>query len=358
MNDIEMLLGSPPVAVETRRSTSLKRGVLLIGVPMLVVIASVFVYLTGGRYADTEDAYLKADKVPISAEVAGTIKQVLVRENQTVAKGQPLLRLDDTPFRLTVARAQANLAQVRDDLAALKASYHAKEAQIDLARTNQAYRIKEQQRQINLAAKGFISAASLDDARHSTDVSSQQIISLQYQLRNIAEALGGNASLPVEQHPRYLAAHAELQQARLDLSRTQVRASIAGTVSNVPKPGQYLPVGSPALALVGDQLWIEANFTETQLTYVRPGEHVKVRVDTYPDTEWQGVVRSLSPATGAEFAVIPAQNATGNWVKIAQRVPVRIRLLQNHHGPPLRAGLSTWIQIDTGHRRELFGWSL
>jgi membrane fusion protein (multidrug efflux system) len=160
--------------------------------------------------------------------------------------------------------------------------------------------------------------------------------------------------VPAERHPAVLAARAELMQARLDLARIEVRAPVAGTVSRPPKPGQYLAVGATALALVADGLpWVEANFTETELTWIRTGQTALVRIDTYPDRTWRGVVDSVSPATGAEFSVLPPQNATGNWVRIAQRVPVRIHLDAQPDAPPLRAGLSARVAVDTGRSRSL-----
>lgn len=189
-------------------------------------------------------------------------------------------------------------------------------------------------------------------------MTAQQTETLEQDLKRIAETLGGRVDTPVESHPAYRAALAELEQAKLDLARTEVRASLPGTVSKPPKPGQYVSVGSTAMALVvTGNLWVEANFTETDLTYAHPGQPVVVHVDTYPDAVWKGAVDSLSPATGAEFSVIPAQNATGNWVKIAQRVPVRIKLDQVSGNPPLRAGLSAIVEIDTAHRRRILGYS-
>jgi membrane fusion protein (multidrug efflux system) len=336
-----------------------KRFVFLELVPAVAAVVAAVVYLHGGRYVETDNAYVKADKVPVSAEVSGTIKEVLVSENQTVVAGQPLFRLDPAPFEVAVAKAEAKLAQVRTDLAALKASYREKQAEITLARTRLAFAQKDQQRQADLAAKNFVSASRLDDAKQNTDLAGQQIAALEQDLARIAESLGGSVDIPFEHHPSYRVALAELAQARLDLSRVEVRASLPGTVSKPPKPGQYLAAGSMATALVvSGNLWIEANFTETDLTYVRPDQPATIHIDTYPDLTWAGVVESLSPATGAEFSVIPAQNATGNWVKIAQRVPVRIRLEAVSGMPELRAGLSALVEIDTGHRRRLLGFSL
>ena len=337
----------------------MQRILLLVVVPALAALVSLGVYLKGGRFVDTDNAYVKADKIPVSAEVPGMVKEVLVQENQPVAAGQPLFRLDPAPFRVAVAKAEAQLAQVRTEMSALRASYREQQAQIALARTRHAFALKDQQRQADLAARHFISASKLDESRENAQLAAQQIVTLEQDLKRIAETLGGGPDVPLERHPRYLAALAELEQARLDLARVEVRAPLPGTVSKPPKPGQYVAAGSTAMALVvsGDP-WVEANLTETDLTYVRPGQPVSVALDTYPGVEWQGVVESLSPATGAEFAIIPAQNATGNWVKIAQRVPVRIRLEPKPDAPPLRAGLSARVEIDTGHRRRLLGLSL
>ena len=337
----------------------LKRLILLVVVPLIAALAVGIVYLKGGRYVETDNAYIKADKVPVSAEVSGTVTEVLVDENQSVNAGQPLFRLDPAPFQVAVAKAEAKLAQVRTDLAALKASYREKQAEIALARTKYAFSQKDQRRQADLVAKNFISASKFDDAKQSTDLAEQQISALDQGLKRIAETLGGSVDSPVERHPSYRVALAELEQAKLDLARAEVRAPLPGTVSKPPKPGQYVAAGSIALALVvSGNLWVEANFTETDLTYVHPGQPVTIRVDTYPDAAWKGVVESLSPATGAEFSVIPAQNATGNWVKIAQRVPVRVKIETAPTMPQLRAGLSTIVEIDTGHRRRVLGFSL
>jgi membrane fusion protein (multidrug efflux system) len=335
------------------------RLVLLIAVPLLVGLVSALVYLKGGRYVETDNAYVKADKVPLGAEVSGTIIEVLVDENEQVRANQLLFRLDRAPFELAVARAKARLAQTRTELSALRASYRAKQAEIALAQTRRSFALKDQQRQADLASRNFISPSRLDEARENADIAAQQIRALEEDLKRIAETLGGSVDAAIESHPSYLAAAAELHQAQLDLARTEVRAPLPGTISRPPKPGQYSPAGAMAVTLVADDtLRIEANFPETDLTWVRPGQPATVRIDTFPDLELKGRVESLSPATGSEFSVIPAQNATGNWVKISQRVPVRIALDSDADLALLRAGLSAEVSIDTGHRRTLLGLSL
>ena len=333
--------------------------VLLIVVPAAIAVISAVVYLKGGRYVTTDDAYLKADIVPVSVEVSGTIREILVKENQVVKAGQTLFRLDPTPFRMAEAKSEARLGQVRATLEALKASYREKQAEIAVARSNHDYAVKEQRRVSDLALKSFVSASKLDEVKHNAKVSAQEIVTLQQDLKRIAQALAGGIDTPIEKHPDYQAALADLNQARFDLRHAEVRASLPGSVSKLPEPGQYIKAGNTAMVLVANKhLWVEANINETDLTYIRPGQQVKLQIDTYPNRKIQGVVDSLSPATGAEFAVIPAQNAIGNWVKIVQRVPVRIRLDDETNLPALRAGLSSSVEIDTGHRRRLLGLSL
>jgi membrane fusion protein (multidrug efflux system) len=340
-----------------RRRTAL-RFVLLGVVPLLAVAAGFAAWLAGGRLVQTDNAYVKADKLPVSAEVAGAVRVVLVTENQPVRAGAPLFRLDDAPFRVAVARAEAKVAQARADVGALRAAYRAKQAEIALARSRHDYARRDEDRQAELAARQFISSSRLDEARHMTELAAQQAVAVERELARIAETLGGGPDVPVDRHPSVLAARAELAQARLDLARVEVRAPVDGTVTRPPKPGQYVNAGATALALVADgALWIEANYSETDLTHVRTGQPATVRIDTYPGHGWRGVVESLAPATGAEFAILPPQNATGNWVKVAQRVPVRIRLDPAPDAPPLRAGLSAHVSIDTGYRRSLAGLS-
>ena len=341
-------------AADRRRT----RLLLLVVVPALALLGVGAVYLQGGRYIETDNAYVKADKVPISTEVLGRVAKVFVDENQQVKAGQPIFELDPESFQVAVTKAEAELAKARTDLVALQTSYRGQQAEIAVARTRNAYALKEERRQADLVAKHFTSTANYDDARQLTIQTAQQQVALEEGLKKIEASLSGDVNLPVEQQPAYREAAAGLAKAKLDLARTTIYAPANGIASQLPKPGQYMLVGMTAMMLVEtDSPWVEANFTETELTHVQPGQTVDISVDTYPDAHWTGVVESLSPATGSEFSVIPAQNATGNWVKIAQRVAVRIRLQEGADQPLLRAGLSAIAEIDTGHKRSLLGWS-
>lgn len=335
------------------------RRLLLVVLPLIALLFAGVAYLKGGRYVETDNAYIKNKKIPISAEVSGKIKEVLIIENQPVDVGQILFRIDPAPFQMAATKAEAKLAEVKINLAALKAGYHTKQAEIISARTEYHFAQNNQRRQAELLSQHLISASSFDDVKQAADLALRHIDTLELDLKRIAETLGGSINQPLEQHPSYRIALVELEQARLDLTRCEVRAPQPGFVSKLPNPGQYLGAGDLAtILLVSDDPWVEANFTETDLTHVQPGQSVSIHIDTYPDLEWQGVVESLSPATGAEFSVIPAQNVTGNWVKIAQRLPVRIKIVANPSLPPLRAGLSTIVKIDADQHRLLLGFSL
>ncbi|MFO1344684.1 MAG: HlyD family secretion protein [Rhodocyclaceae bacterium] len=345
----------PPRLAAPRRW--LRRFLLLLG-PLVVAIVGGYFYVTGGRYVSTENAYVKADKVMIATEVSGLIGEVSVRENQRVAMGDVLFRIDDRPYHIALAEAEARLAGLRDEIESLKGSYRQKQEELALARTNLAFAETEFERQSKLVVSAVISRSKHDAARHDFDVARQRIRVTEQELAQIQAQLAGDPDIPAERHPRFLAAKAAVDRAALDLKRTIVRAPFAGIASNTPQVGQQVigngPMSSPVMSLVAyTGLWIEANFKETDLAHVRPGQPVTIYVDTYPDREWQGIVESLSQATGAEFSVIPPQNATGNWVKVVQRIPVRIAVETSGRDPRLRSGMSTTVEIDTGHRRPV-----
>ena len=334
----------------------LVRVVFMVLLPLLAAAALLAWYLRGGGSVETDNAYVKSDKVAISAEVAGPVTEVLVRDNEAVAAGRVLFRLDPAPYRVALAEAEAKVAQVRNDLAALAATHRQKQAEIILANTRLAFARQEQRRQADLVARGFVSSSRFDEARQSSDLAAQQLPVLEQELQRIAVTLGGRVDAPIARHPSMLAARAELERAQLDLARTEVRAALPGVASRPPRQGQFVSVGSTVMALVVSATpWVEANFSETDLGHLRAGQPAEIRVDTYPGLVWHGTVDSLSPATGAEFSLIPAQNAAGNWVKVVQRVPVRIQLDSAAEQPPLRAGLSAVVTVRTGQRRQLLG---
>ncbi len=343
--------------VSSRSKRRLRYPLLLLG-PLLVAAAASYFYFTGGRYVTTENAYVKADKVMIAAEVSGLIAEVAVHENQPVEKGDILFRIDDGLYRIAISEVEAGLANVRDEIAGLKAEYQQKLEERALAKTNIAFAKKEFDRQTRLIATNAVSRSKLDSTRHDLDISLQQIRVIDQEAAQIRAQLGGDHKLPIEQHSHYQTAMAAKSRAELDLKHTVIRAPFDGIAGNTPQVGQQVigkgAFSSPVMSLVAtNDIWIEANFKETDLTYVMPGQSVAVRVDTYPGKEWKGTIQSLSQATGAEFSVIPPQNATGNWVKVVQRIPVRIAVEANEDDPPLRAGMSTFVEIDTERKRPL-----
>ncbi|MGE0231558.1 MAG: HlyD family secretion protein [Flavobacteriaceae bacterium] len=348
---------APPAASRRRRL----RRVLLVAGPLLVLVVGAYIYFTGGRFVETDNAYLKTDKVMIAAEVSGLVEAVPVHENQFVQKGDVLFRIDQRPYEIALAAAEAGLRNVRDEVLSLKASYRQKREELTLARANLDYAKKAYERQSKLAETRSVALTRLDEVQHDLDVAKSKIDVAEQEMAQIRAQLGGDPDIPVEQHPRYLAAKAARDRADLDLQRTTVRAPLNGIASNIPDIGTQVvgngALSSPVMSLVGtDRVWIEANFKETDLTYLRRGQPVTIRVDTYPGREWTGEVESIAQATAAEFSVIPAQNGTGNWIKVVQRVPVRISMTVQPDDAPLRAGMSSTVEVDTGHRRALPGF--
>jgi membrane fusion protein (multidrug efflux system) len=332
------------------------RWALLLLLP-LALITSSYWYIAGGHLMSTDDAYVEADKVGVSTDVSGIVKEVDVKENQHVGSGQVLYRLDDLPFRLSLQRAEAQIGLVRNDLNALKANYADMQAQIQQAQNDVDYYDVEFHRQQQLIVSHVASQQSFDAARRNLEAAQQKLASLRQQLAAIAANLSGNPGMPIEQQPRYLDAVAQRDEAARQLDHTIVRAPFAGIATDVPSiaRGKYLQASTTAFYLVAtDHVWVDANPKETQLTWVQEGQPVTVLADTYPDVEWHGTVESVSPAAAQEFSLLPAQNTSGNWVKVVQRIPMRVRVgTGNPALPLLRAGMSVEVDVDTGHARGL-----
>ena len=323
----------------------------------LALLAGAYWYVAGGQVMSMDDAYVEADKVGVSTDVSGIVSQVDVTENQHVEAGQVLYRLDDLPFRLALQRADAQLGMVRNALDALKANYRDMQAQIKLGQNDVEYFGTESGRQQNLLSAHIASQSTYDTAHRNLRNAQQKLASLNQQLAAIAANLNGDPDGPVEQNPRYLDALAQRDEAARQLAHTIVKAPFAGIVTNVPSiaPGKYLQASTTAFYLVAtDHVWVDANPKETELTNVRAGQPAAVSVDTYPDRQWTGTVESISPAAAQEFSLLPAQNTSGNWVKVVQRIPMRVRVDTSDKSlPPLRAGMSVEVEVDTGHARGL-----
>ena len=347
----------PTPAPRPRAARRWLRSTLLLLGPFVALTVGAYAYYTSGRIVETDNAYVKADVAIISAEIAGPINSVNVRENQRVKAGDVLFTIDDRPFNVAFDRANAQLAAIDDFVEGTRASYRQTLEQLALARTNAAYEQRELDRLAGLAERKLASEIDVDEARHKRDVANREIQVTERALDQIRARLGGDLDRPVTEQAAYLAAKSMRDAASLDLDHTAVRAPLDGIASKVPTVGQYVQPGVATMTVVADHdMWIEANYKETDLTHVAVGQPVDIHLDTYPEHQWHGRVESISQATGAEFSVIPAQNATGNWVKVAQRIPVRIAIEMRSDDPPLRAGMSAIVDIDTGHERPAPGW--
>ena len=344
------------VADERRRPRRRNRvrWTLFALLPIALVVGGYF-YLTGGQVMSTDDAYVQAEKVGISTDVSGIVQDVAVKDNQHVAAGQVLYQLDPRQFQIALDNAKANLAQTALSIEAMKQDYKrmvsdtaAQQAQVDLDQVNF-------DRNAMLLRSATISQAVYDQARYTLDNDKSKLAALHEQAQVQLAKLGGNPDLAVTEHPQYRQAQAQVDEAQRQLDHTVVAAPFAGEVTGVPSiaPGKYLAASTTAFFLVDtDHIWVDATPKETELTYVRPGQPVTVTVDTYPEFEWHGVVESVSPAAAQEFTLLPAQNTSGNWVKVVQRVPMRVRLdTTDAKLPPLRAGMSVEVDVDTGHAR-------
>ncbi len=352
-----------PTASDTQRDApreSLRRPwvrrMLFLLLPLALIAGSAW-YVVGGRVMYTDDAYVNANQVGISTDVAGTVAEVDVHDNQEVSAGQVLYRLDALQFVIALANAKANRAQVALTLESMKRDYRrmvtdaaAELSQVALDRTRY-------ERATRLLTSGVESRAGYDQAQYTLRTDQSKLEALREEARVQLARLGDNPNTPATQLPQYQQADAQVAEAERELLHTVVVAPFAGIVTNVPAiaPGKFLPASTTAFYLVDTQhVWIDATPKETQLTYVRPGQPASVRVDTYPGVRWYGTVESLSPAAAQEFSLLPAQNTSGNWVKVVQRVQMRIRVdTGDARMPPLRAGMSTEVYVDTGHPRGL-----
>jgi membrane fusion protein (multidrug efflux system) len=322
--------------------------------PFAVCVGALTVWLSTGRYVSTDNAYVKGDRVLIATELSGVITEVPVSENEHVSRGQLLFRLDDSSYRLALAKIDASIDSARAEIRGLRAQWRTKREEIKAALSQQIYAQADYDRQKDLAERKFASAARFEEARMSLDVARQRISAAEQDLTRIEAALAGDPKIEVDQHPKVKELLAQRQEVLLNLRRTIINAPLDGIVSKVPLPGSYATAGQPSIVVVSDKdLWIEANFKETELTRVRPDQPVAINVDTYPDDTCTGRVKSIAQATGAEFAVLPPQNASGNWVKVVQRIPVRIAVTCKNDQSPLRVGMSTTVEVDTGHHRTL-----
>jgi len=333
----------------------LLRSVLLVMIPLVMLCVGLYLYAAGGRYVTTENAYVKANVIIISPEISGRVTMVGIEDNQPVALDQVLLKLDARPYEIELARTRARMDVIGTELNSLRADYREAEVQTEQANENVKHFKRRLERQKKLRNQGLGIEEQYDEAYHALQLSKKQVQINQQRVQKVLAALGGDAALPVEQHPRYLAAQSIHEQAAVDLAGTTLRAPASGVVSNMKlQVGEYAQAGKPVFSLIQDDpVWVEANLKETQLTHIHTGQLASVVADAYPDRTWETTVASIAPATGAEFSVLPPQNASGNWVKVVQRVPIRLQIDNNDPLHRLRAGMTVTVRIDTRRERQL-----
>lgn len=362
----EIQLDSPsanpaPVVARIAPPAKLKRSrrtLLMLAVPTLLVVGGGYMWLAGGRYQETENANLRQAKVSVAAEAAGRIVEVDISDNAPVKAGDRLFVVDPEPYRIALAQADASLAAARLNVEQLRAAYGQAVAQERVAASEIAYLKSQFDRATDLAGKGISAQASLDEARRDFARAEEQRHAAQQGIESARAALGGDPNILTDQHPNVLAAQSARDKAAFDLAQTTVRAPSDGVVSQASsfKVGQFVSMGTPLFSLVETaDTWVEANFKETQLTHMKPGQSAEVELDTYPGVTFEATVESIGAGTGAEFSLLPAQNATGNWVKVTQRIPVRLKLETEGHDEPVRTGMSATVSVDTEVSHSLAG---
>jgi len=343
--------------VRTRRfSRALLRPLLMIGGILVVAVGSGAYWLTGGRYISIDDAYVRAAKETLATDISGTVLAVPVHEGQRVKKGDVVLQIDPRQFQIAVEGAKANLGAVASDLEAMKVDYQRMLREVEVKQAQVQSDQANFERYSNLVKSGGVTRADYDNIRFQLAANQQAVSMLQTAAQVQLAKLGGDPNADVRTMSGYRRAKASLDEAQRQLDDTVIRAPFDGIVTQVDtvQPGMYLAASTAAFGIVStEDVWVEANPKETELTWVKAGDPVDVTVDTYPGRVWKGVVASLAPNSGSEFSVLPAQNTSGNWVKVVQRIPVRIKVERKPGDPELRAGMSVEAEIDTGHSRTL-----
>jgi membrane fusion protein, multidrug efflux system len=350
-----------PAPVVPKKKRRAGRFLLMFALPVALIAGGSYVWVTGGRYQETENANLQQAKVSIAADTAGHIVQVDIFDNQSVKQGDVLFAIDPEPYRIALAQADAAVAGARLNVEQLRAAYSQALAQEKSDASQVDYAQSQYDRAADLARKGINAKSSLDEARNDLDKAKQQLAVAEQGILSAKAGLGGNPDIETDKHPTVMAALAARDKAAYDLAQTTVRAPADGIVSQAAsfKVGQYVGSGTPLFSLVETaDTWVDANFKETQLTNMKPGQKAEIVVDSYPGKTFEATVKAIGAGTGAEFSLLPAQNATGNWVKVTQRIPVRLQLADADAKMALRTGMSATVTVDTGVSRgfpSIFG---
>jgi membrane fusion protein (multidrug efflux system) len=334
-----------------------RRMLLLVVLPVVALIAGVTFYLNGGRYVTTDDAYVGAQKVLITPDISGKIEKVVVQEGQRVKQGDVLFEIDPVPFQLAAQQAQATLDQAHTTYDNLRANIKIYNDMAQLMQQAVDLKQHDVDRKSTLVKSNFGSQLDLDNASNALVTANAELQFVRQQTSSARTQLLGNPDLPLEQFPPYVLAKAALAQAERNLDHAVMRAPIDGIATQVDQIqiGRFVIAGTPVFSVIDTaKPWVDANLKESDFTYVNVGQSVAIDVDAFPDHAFKGTIGSLSPGTGAQFSILPPQNATGNFVKVVQRVPVRIYFDSNDkYVKKLKAGMSAYTSIDTGHRRSL-----
>jgi len=326
---------------------------LMIAGPALVLVVAVIYYIASGRYVSTDDAYIQVGRTSISTNAPARVAEVLVKDNQYVKRGDILFRMDAKQYNIALKEAEAQLATARLNVGVLKAAYRQRQADLKAAKETLSFQQREFARQKNLLSSGISSKSQYDQAFHASETAQQQLIGAEQQLASALANLGGDPDIEVDDHPSVQDALAKVERAKLYVSYMTVRAPQDGIVTKVDQlqPGDFVNAGVPVFSLVAtDEIWVEANFKETDLAHLRSGQSAIVKIDAYPGHSLEGVVDNMSPGTGSFFSLLPPENASGNWVKVVQRLPVRIKLTETDIKLALHAGLSALVSVDVGYR--------
>jgi membrane fusion protein (multidrug efflux system) len=347
---------APAAQTAQRRSRAKLRMILLVVLPLIAVATGSYFYLMSGRYISTDNAYIGAQKVLITPDISGKIAKISVTEGQRVNAGDPLVEIDPEPFRIALTQADARIASVRTDFANLKTTYASMTRRLALARETVDLKQRDLDRKNTLLTNRTGSQADLDNSMNALVTAKTQVETLEQQQEALRNQLLGDENLAIEKYPPFAQAQAARDQAQRDLDHAVLRAPIAGIATQVAsiQLGRYLTAGTPVFSLIDDaHPWIDANPKETDITHLKIGQAVEISVDTFPGRKFRGTVAAVSPGTGAQFAILPPQNASGNWVKVVQRVPVRIAFAPNEDVRDLRAGMSVTVDIDTGRQNTV-----
>jgi len=331
------------------------KGLLFVVVPAAAIVMATGFWLRGARYVTTENAYVKTDIAKLAAEISGKVIEVRAYAHMKVKVGDVLVKIDPEPFELALESALAELDTARQEIRTRRAELAEARTELGVAEHRAAYFRKRLDRQTELRKRGIVSGSRHDEMENDFKTAQDRVGMMRQKIRRVLTALGSDSDGPVDNHPLVRAKQARVDRARLELERTVITAPVNGTVVTVPLVrGEQITAAKPLFAIVTDRnFWVDANFKETELTHVRVGQKASIVLDIYPGISWEAEVKSISPATGSEFALLPPQNASGNWVKVVQRLPIRLHLLPRPDAPPLRAGMAAAVSIDTRRQRKL-----